>query len=167
MLFSGLSPAGVELCVRKLTIVLPLRMIQEQTGALPLLLPMESLNYSCQLFRIVFDRQIHLHINFIALVDLVKQVSYLDTNKTVLCCDDALFFFYVTHVLSDQQICLCLQSFKCWDNSVCVGSIKVYLDFYGCKLHSKFQIEGKEALHCTAKVRSLLRSCTIGVIIRI
>ena len=99
LLFSGLSPAGVELCVRKLTIVLPLRMIQEQTGALPLLLPMESPNYSCQLFRIVFDRQIYLHINFIALVDLVKQVSYLDTNKTLLwwC---IILFYYVTHVLS-------------------------------------------------------------------
>ena len=53
-------------------------------------------NYS-ELFLI--DKSIYVYINFIALVDLVKQVSYLDTNKTLLwwC---IILFYYVTHVLS-------------------------------------------------------------------
>ena len=47
-----------------------------------------------------------IYIHFIAHVDLLKQVSYLSTNKTDLCCVmmHYSFLLYLTHV-SDQQIC--------------------------------------------------------------
>ena len=101
-------------------------------------------NYS-ELFLI--DKSIY--INFIALVDLVKQVSYLDTNKTVLCCDDALFFFIMWPMYyPDQQICLCLQSFKCWDNSVCAGFIKVYFTTFVNYIPNWRKRSTATALHC-------------------